>query len=97
MKVLMMDKQDMIHEGYTPTENVCPHCEEGTLWSNSYETVCQKCDITWRKEDVKKKKDLTKIKFYEERPTYSDGRIIPQGGFVQAYEDYKPNESSISN
>lgn len=94
----MMGNQKMIEEGYEPTNNLCAICEEGSLWINSFETVCDSCNTTWRKEDIKDKKDLTKVEFYEDRPKDNNGNIIPQGGFFQAYEDWNPtDENNISN
>ena len=81
----------MIHEGYTPMEKECGLCSGDSLWSNSYEIVCLKCNITYRKDDIKNN-TLEKENFYEDRPTDENGNIIPQGAFYSAYKEWNSNE-----
>lgn len=86
----MMDSESMIREGYTPMDKECNHCEMGEYWSNSYEIVCVNCALTYRKNDLKK--NYGNNDFYGNRPRDRDGKIIPQGHFKSAYQDWNPKE-----
>lgn len=70
--------------GYDPTETECPDCENGDLWVNSYELVCDSCGIALRKGDTVDQDFPTSRD--DERPTYDNsGRVILPGGFSSAY------------
>jgi len=95
MAVTMSLKDD----NYDVTEGECPNCEEGDLWVNTHELVCDVCYRVFRGEDKhalsadRDPTDEISTDFYENRfcgsekhrYAHSNKPILP-GGFEQAYE-----------
>lgn len=74
---------------YDVTEGECPDCEEGNLWVNSYELVCEQCDTVFRKATNEATASASQQENYDEvqkDSTYDNsGKIILPGGFIHAY------------
>lgn len=75
--------------GYEPTETECPECEEGTLFVNSFELVCNNCRIVFRKGEKPPDYGGGPVEYFRNNRddfTYDgSGLVMCLGGFPSAY------------
>lgn len=80
MGVLSTDLDDL---GYEVTERESPFDDEGQLWKNSYEYVCDETGIVIRKDGSRSEHDSDEE---EERHTYQNTDTVKlYGGYVRPY------------
>jgi hypothetical protein len=71
--------------GYDPTDTECSFCEEGELWVNSFELVCDNCGGVVRKgeseySDFRNSRD--------DLPTYNgSGKVVLPGAYCSTHHD----------
>jgi hypothetical protein len=71
--------------GYDPTDTECSFCEEGELWVNSFELVCDNCGGVVRKgeseySDFRNSRDNL--------PTYNgSGKVVLPGAHCSTHHD----------
>lgn len=94
MRVQTMSLEE---DNYDVTEGECPDCEDGSLWVNSFELVCDECGGVYRKaqkhsDDSSQDESIMSDPFIEfnsnrEKHRYDNsGRVRMPGGFEEAYE-----------
>jgi len=74
--------------GYERTETECPECEEGFLFVNSFELVCESCGIVIRKGSDPPDGGGSVEYFRNNRDDFTydgSGRVMCLGGFPHAY------------
>jgi len=73
-------------EGFERTERESPFHDDGTLWANSHELVCDETGIVVSSDDELKNEEKSIAELAAGRPRYSNSRkpILP-GGFSAAY------------
>lgn len=91
----MSVKMALDDTGYDVTESECQECEDGALWVNSFELVCDNCDEVFRKANHGASLQLNNQfdEYLENRGTTETGRycydnterVIMPGGFSEAY------------
>jgi hypothetical protein len=74
--------------GYERTERESPFDEDGELWTNSFELVCDKTAAVVRKEEPQHMTDKRDDSWPDgDRHTYpKSGRVKMAGGYVGSYE-----------
>ena len=79
MGVLSTDLDDL---GYQVTERESPFHDDGQLWKNSYEYVCDETGIVIRKDGSGDTRESDE----DERHTYQNtGTVKLYGGYVRPY------------
>lgn len=79
---------DLLKEGFERTERESPFHDNGTLWKNSYELVCDETGIVIRGGEHTTIPEIIE-RMWEGTPRYSNsGRVILPGGMKQAYDNY---------
>lgn len=79
---------DLRNDGYDRTETECPDCEEGFLYVNSFELVCEACGIVIRKGEDPPDGGGPGEYFRTHRDEFTydgSGKVICPGGFFRAY------------
>ena len=72
--------------GYEPTEQESPFDESGTLWTNSFELVCDETALVIRKDaSDRNRRDQEKNEEPVYRYRYTDTVKLP-GGYVGSYD-----------
>lgn len=84
---------------YDLTETECPDCEEGMLWVNSFELLCDECSVVTRTLNRDQVIPEDPIETFEEkrdtfRYKHSD-RVKMQGGFFDRQRDIEPGDNGI--
>lgn len=91
------EKMSLRDDNYDVTESECPDCEEGDIWVNSFELVCDTCGVVFRKSNGPEIETKTPLEDFnehrDEHNYYNSGRTIMPGGFLQAYPDADPSLS----
>jgi len=78
--------KDLLNEGFERTERESPFDENGVLWKNSYELVCDETGIVIRGGDHTTISEILD-RMWEGTPRYRNSeRVILPGGMQQAYE-----------
>lgn len=76
-------------QGYERTETECPECEDGNLFVNSFELVCESCGIVIRKGEDPPDGGGGPLEYFRNNRdefTYDNsGQVICPGGFPHAY------------
>lgn len=72
-------------DGYERTERESPFHEDGTLWTNSYELVCDKTAGVIRK-DSSRESDEGNERVVERHEYYNSKQTRMMGGYVSAYD-----------
>jgi len=82
--------KDLRKEGYNPTNGDSPFAENGKLWYNSYEVVCDETGMVLDGDVFRRSKNSTD----NSRETYyNSGKVRLYGGFEEAYDWNQINES----
>lgn len=79
---------ELLDNGYEPTERSSPFAEDGRLWTNSYELVCDKTGAVIRKDEVRRTSSINGDDGWPEhnRHTYSTDIIKLAGGYTGSYD-----------
>lgn len=81
MGTLSSDLKDL---GYEPTERESPFDDDGELWTNSYELVCDETGVVIRKDASRSRKENGST---EEVYTYRNSEKVKlYGGYVSSYD-----------
>jgi hypothetical protein len=81
-------RDDLLNDGFERTERESPFHDDGTLWRNSYELVCDETGIVIRGGEHTHLSEIIE-RMWEGTPRYSNsGRVILPGGMIQAYDYY---------
>jgi len=77
--------RELYKEGFERTERESPFHDDGTLWENSYELVCDETGIVIRGGESRSISEILE-KMWEGTPRYKNSdRVILPGGMQQAY------------
>ncbi|AGM11370.1 hypothetical protein M199_gp040 [Halogranum tailed virus 1] len=81
-----LDK-DLKSQGFERTERSSPFHDDGTLWANSHELVCDETGIVVRSQADLQQEEKTVAELSESTPRYSNsGRVILPGGHKHVYD-----------
>jgi len=70
-------------DGYEPTNTECSFCEDGELWVNSFELVCDNCGGVVRKGEDEFSDFLNSR---DDLPTYNgSGKIVLPGAYISEH------------
>jgi hypothetical protein len=78
--------RELRHSGYERTERESPFHDEGTLWTNSYELVCDKTAQVIRKDGGTESTDSDSSSSFERHEYYNSENPRMMGGYVSAYD-----------
>jgi len=78
--------RELRHSGYERTERESPFHDEGTLWTNSYELVCDKTAQVIRKDGGTESKQDEEGSSFERHEYYNSENPRMMGGYVSAYD-----------
>lgn len=70
--------------GYERTERESPFDEDGTLWTNSYELVCDQTAEVIRKDE--QSTQITEDDSFERHEYYNSGNVRMMGGYSSSYD-----------
>jgi hypothetical protein len=86
--------RDLRSLGYDLTERDSPFHDDGRLWTNSYELICDKTGHVIRKAEQGESVDQdTDPASFERHEYYTSSRCRMMGGYASAYDWGYDNES----
>jgi len=87
--------KDLYNDGFERTERESPFDDDGILWRNSYELVCDETGIVIRTGDTINVEDRIES-MWEGTPRYSNSNLpILPGGMQQSYDWGSDEESGF--
>jgi|APHM01.1.fsa_nt_gi hypothetical protein len=78
--------RELRDDGYERTGRESPFDEDGELWTNSYELVCDKTGMVIRKDGGNKSSNEKEDTMVERHEYYNSGNTRMIGGYVSAYD-----------
>ena len=78
--------KELRHSGYERTERESPFHDEGTLWTNSYELVCDKTAAVIRKSGDSSKETESTEEDFERHEYYHSHKVRMMGGYLSSYD-----------
>lgn len=79
-------KDDLKEMGYEPTEKESPFDENGSLWTNGYEVVCDETGIVIGKDSGRPFRRTERQRAQETYRYRNSGKVKLIGGFTSSYE-----------
>lgn len=77
----------LYNSGYEKTERDSPFHDNGTLWKNSHEVICDMTGIVIRNTDEHTQDSNKKTSKTDKRPRYDNSnKVILPGGMQNVYE-----------